>query len=300
MKSTMSPWRAAVDPDDLREYDRFGPWIDKVTDAVDMPRRFHPWWDELSLAQFLLKVPRSYDRAQVRPGMDLYESVIAVFPDRLCILHASPSEIVRRDVARDEVVATIRYSNLLTGRWSLLLSDASSVTVEFNNVSHTVIAEVDEFLLSPRSDSLPQHLPTVVWPTDHYFQSVMATLNAGMDAPVQPVHVDEPGQPCRSDRNLRRRSAGLMVMASPDDLVIVNRDMAMQPRFRRANYASNFLRIPFRLMSGFDIVRPDDASPPKFSQLVITCDRQVITQPCLASPDAVADVLGRHGVRTLR
>jgi hypothetical protein len=296
MTSTMSAWRAAVDPDDLREYDRFGPWIDRVTDAADMPRRFRPWAQELSSARYVLKVPRSYDRAQVRPGMDLYESVIAVFADKICVLHAKPTEIVRRDVARDEVVATVRYSNLLIGRWSMLLSDASTFTVDFNNVSHATIAEVDQYLMSHASDLLPQRLSTDVRPQYHFFKSVVSALNAEMDEPVRTIHVEEPGQSCRNERNRRRRSAGMMVLASTDDLVIVNRDMAAQPRFRRANYASNVLRIPFRLMTSFDVRTPLDTFPAGFSQLVITCDRQVITQPCLYRPDAVANLLSEQGV----
>jgi hypothetical protein len=248
----------------------------------------------------VLKVPRSYDRAQVRPGMDMFESVIAVFPDKLCVLHAYPSEIVRRDVARDEVVATIRHSNLLIGRWSMLLADASTLSVEFNNVSHSTIAEVDQYLMSHASDRLPQRLPTALRPQYHYFKSVLATLDEEMDEPVQTIHVEEPGQPCRSERHRRSRSSGMMVLASTDDLVIVNRDMAVQPGFRRANYASNILRIPFRLMTSFDIRRPAETSPAGFSQLMITCDRQVITQPCLARPDTVTALLAEHGVPAQR
>jgi hypothetical protein len=37
-------------------------------------------------ADSVLKVPRRYDRAQVRPGMDLYESVIAVDRNTVCVL----------------------------------------------------------------------------------------------------------------------------------------------------------------------------------------------------------------------
>lgn len=292
----MAPWRAATNPDDLREYDSFGPWIEMVTEVGNMPRRFRPWWQELSRARYVLKVPRSYDRAQVRPGMDLYESVIAVFPDKLCVLRALATEIVRRDVARDEVVATVRHSNLLIGQWSLLLADASRLTVEFNNVSHATVAEVDRYLMSHPSDRLPQRLHDESVPRYHFFKAVVATLNAEMDEPVQAIHVEEPGQLCRSERNRRSRSAGMMVLVSADDLLILNRDMSVQPGFRRANYASNILRIPFRLMTSFDIRGPDDTSPRSFSQLVITCDRQIIRQSCLASPRTVAELLAQHGV----
>lgn len=200
MISTMADWRAAADPEDLREYDRFGPWIDRVVDAVDVPRRFRPWWPELSQARYLLKVPRSYDRAQIRPGMDLYESMIAVFPDRVSVVRADPAEVVRRDVARDEVVATIRHTNLLIARWTLLLADGSSVEVEYNSVSEAVVAEVDRYLMaSPEPAALSLTTPPALMPQEHFFRSVLIDLNNQSDLPVRPIHIEEP-PPALPDR----------------------------------------------------------------------------------------------------
>lgn len=300
MTSTTSPWRAAADPDDLREYDRFGPWIDKVTEHVDMPRRFRPWWPELSAARYLLKVPRPYDRAQISPGMDLYGSVIAVFPDKVSVLRAGTSDIVRRDVPRAEVVATVLHSNLLVGRWTLLLADGDKVEVQFNGVSHGTVAEVDRYVLSA-APSAPSSVPSLPnpRPRDHYFQSVAGTLNEGAAEPARHVHIEEPGQPCRNERDRRRRSAGMMVLTTPHDLLLFNRGMAAQPLLRSANYSSNLVRIPFRFMTSYGIRSPEVSTPPRFSELVITCDRQVITQAVLARPDGVADLLAGHGVTAI-
>ena len=295
MISTMADWRAAADPDDLREYDRFGPWIDRVVDAVDMPRRFRPWWSELSQARYLLKVPRSYDRAQIRPGMDLYESMIAVFPDRVGVLRADPAEVVRRDVARDEVVATIRHTNLLIARWTLLLADGSSVEVEYNSVSEAVVAEVDRYLMtSPKPAASSPTTSPALMPQEHFFRSVLIDLNNQSDLPVQPIHIEEPRQPCRTDRGRRRRSFGMMALASADDLLLFNRDLTVQSLLRRPNYAANIIRIPIRGITSFELRTPEAATPPYFSQLVLVCDRQVITQPCLIRPDAVEHLLAQQ------
>ncbi len=297
MRSTMSAWRAATDPDDLREYDRFGPWVDEITEPVDMPRRFRPWWPELSAARFLLKVPRPYDRAQVRPGMDLYGVVIAVFPDRVCVLRAEPSAVVRRDVARDEVVATVRFCNLLLARWTLLLADSGRVEIEFSSSSLPTINRVDQYLLSkPAAGGWSAGTVSPPAPEYHLFTSVMADLNAQAAPPVQPVHIEEPNQPCRNERGRRRRSAGMMALASSDDLVIFNRDVAAKSLFGRSDYAWNLLRIPFRTITSFEIRSPEATSPPSFSQLILTCDRQVVSQPCLVGPDAVATLLRARGV----
>ena len=296
MQGVQSDWRQAADPEDLREYDRFGPWIDRVTEGVDMPRRFRPWWPELSAAAHLLKVPRPYDRAQVRPGMDLYQAVIAVFPDGLVYLDATGDDVHRRDVGLAGVVATRRHSNLLVGSWSLLLADGSALEIDFNTVSMSTIAQVDRYVLARRSDEAAAAVPAGVQPKEHLFLSIAAELNAAQDAPVRPIHTEESGRPCLTERGRRRRSFGMMVMASPDDLVIVNRDLAAQSLFRRANYASTIVTVPFRGMTSFAIVAPPPSTPPGFHTLAITCDRQVVSQPCLDRPAEVAALLAARGV----
>ncbi|MHA6513333.1 hypothetical protein [Tessaracoccus sp. Z1128] len=304
MAAKIPNWRAAADPDDLREFDAFGPWIGEVKDPADLPRRFNRWWPELEGARHLLKVPRPIDRAKVRPGMDLYESVIAVSPDKVRVLRAGPGEVTSRTASRVDVVATILHTNLLAARWTLLLSDGDAMEVEYNAVSHPTIAEVDRYVLSPGPHDLRPPAPVVsprsAQPRDHFFGSLVLALNAGASERLQPIHVDEPGQSCLNDRGRRRRSAGVMILASSMDLVIIDRNRSAEPLFRRPNYAYNVTRIPFRRMTAFEIHHPEKTSPPSFTQLVIRCDRAVITQPVLTSPDAVADLVAAHGVPRAR
>ena len=91
-----------------------------------------------------------------------------------------------------------------------------------------------------------------------------------------------------------------MILASSEDLVIINRNRTVEPLFRRSNYAYNVTRVPFRRMTSFEIRRPEKTSPPSFTELVLTCHRTVITQAVLTSPDAVADLLAAHGVPSAR
>lgn len=304
MAAKIPQWRAAVDPDDLAEYDAFGPWIGEVKAQPELPRRFGRWWPELQDARYLLKVPRPIDRAKIRPGMDLYESVIAVFPDKVRVLRAGPAEVTSSQAARSDVVATIMHTNLLVARWTLLLSDGTAMTVEYNAVSHPTIAEVDRYVLAQGPGDLTPAAtvrpPATTQPRDHFFGSLVLALNTGATERVQPIHVDEPGQACLNDRGRRRRSAGEMILASSTDLVIIDRNRSVEPLFRRSNYAYNVTRIPFRRVTGFEIRRPEQTSPPRFTELVIACDKAVVTQPVLTSPDAVADLLAAHGVKSAR
>ncbi|MBB1511047.1 hypothetical protein H5399_00270 [Tessaracoccus sp. MC1627] len=305
MAAKIPTWRAAADPDDLREYDAFGPWIAEVKDPADLPRRFSRWWPDLEGARYLLKVPRPIDRAKVHPGMDLYESVIAVFPDKVRVLRAGPTDVTSREAPRNDVVATILHTNLLVARWTLLLADGGALDVEYNAVSHPTIAEVDRYVLSHGPGDLKQPAAPVVTsstapPKYHFFGSLLLALNTGATERVQPIHVDEPGQSCLNERGRRRRSAGAMILASSEDLVIINRNRTVEPLFRRSNYAYNVTRVPFRRMTSFEIRRPEKTSPPSFTELVLTCHRTVITQAVLTSPDAVADLLAAHGVPSAR
>ncbi|MHA6523330.1 hypothetical protein [Tessaracoccus sp. G1721] len=304
MAAKIPPWRAAVDPDDLREYDAFGPWIGEVKAQAELPRRFSRWWPELQGAAHLLKVPRPIDRAKIRPGMDLYESVIAVFPDKVRVLRAGPADVTSSEAARRDVVATILHTNLLVARWTLLLADGTAMTVEYNAVSHPTIAEVDRYVLSRGPGDLSPAAtvkpPSTTQPRDHFFGSLVLALNTGAAERVQPVHVDEPGQACLNERGRRRRSAGAMILASSTDLVIIDRNRSVEPLFRRSNYAYNVTRIPFRRITAFEVRRPEQTSPPRFTDLVIACDKAVITQPLLTTPDAVLDLLAAHGVKPSR
>jgi len=299
-------WRAAADPDDLREYDTFGPWILEVTDPADLPRRFHPWWPELEGARHLLKVPRPIDRAKIKPGMDLYESVIAVFPDTVRVLRAAPgdSDVSSREASRRDVVATIMHTNLLVARWTLLLADGGAMEIEYNAVSHPTIAEVDRYVLSgDDGDVTPPAraaTPPAAQPRNHFFGSLVLALNSGAADRVQPVYVDEPGQPCLNERGRRRRSAGAMILASLRDLVIIDRTRAAEALFRRPNYGYNVTRVPFRRITSYEIRSPEATSPSSFGELVLRCDRAVITQAVLTPPDAVADLLAAHGVTSAR
>ncbi|MFT4110307.1 hypothetical protein [Propionicimonas sp.] len=293
-----SAWRTAADPDDLREYDRFGPWLDRVHQQRDLPRRFRPWYPELAGETHLVKLPRDLDRAQVRPGMDLYRCVLAIFADRIVVLGAEDPgapDVARSDLALADVVATRLYGNLLVGRWTLLLADGSELSVRFNSVSEPEIAELDRYVLrTPATDLRPAPRPPAAEVRDHFFRSRLGALSAATDDPVRPVHVEEPLRPCTDDRGRRRLASGVLVLETPTALVVVDRDKTARSRSRRTNYATNTTTIPFARITSFSVVPP--GQPGRFGRLVLRCDRQVITVPVLTRPEAAVAVLASHGV----
>lgn len=84
-------WFAQATPEQIREYNAFGPWIYEIKHREDMPRCFLPWYNEVDKAPILLKVPVNRDRRDARPGQDLYRALVAVDPIRLVLLTLEPT-----------------------------------------------------------------------------------------------------------------------------------------------------------------------------------------------------------------
>jgi hypothetical protein len=290
-------WSDGASSDEIDEYRRFGPWIAAVDSEAEMPRRFRQWYPELAKAAFLLKVPREVERAAVRPGMDLYRSVLAVFADRICLVQLSGGGVSRSDLAMEQVVATRTYSNLLRGRWSLLAADGTSFDIDYNNVGQRRIAEVDLFVRRHRRGSSQRPSPIPVRQvSDYFFVSALAALTARAVEPQQLIHAEAGGRPCRDDQGRRRRTTGLMVVEAASELILVNRGEPTRPRFRALRYASVVMAIPYQAMTSFSVLTPPADSPARFHRLVIRCGRQAIDQACLTAPDAVVAALAAHGV----
>ena len=73
-----------------REYDAFGPWMQRVRRAEELPPRFDAFWPELSAAEAVAKVPYRVERRKALPGSDLYERVLGLCPEGLVLLLIVP------------------------------------------------------------------------------------------------------------------------------------------------------------------------------------------------------------------
>lgn len=293
MTTRVVQWREAVNPVDLREYDAFGPWIYPVRSASDMPRRFREFYPQLGGAEMLLKIPRDYDRAQIQPGDDLYRSVVAVFEDRLCVLHAElpgPGPVERTDIGYSEVVGFSSTANLLHGEWTLLLRNGSRLVVTHSSTSADVMAKVSDLIrarISGPARRTPEQPP--VRPSEHLFKGRLAALTRQFTEAI-PLQVDPRNVPCRTSFSGLRLSTGTMIVATPTELVIVNRGEAARPVFM-SNYAVGTIELPYQRLESFAVRPPERWS--SFHQLVLRSGMQEYVQLCLNPPDAVAAHLRR-------
>ncbi len=295
-RGPISDWRADAAPDDLREYDAFGPWIDPVRTEIGMPRAFRHWYPELADSAFLLKIPRDVDRASARPGQDLFAAVLAVGERGVCQLRLAGGTVTREDATWEQVVACGTYTNLLLARWSLLLSNGSALHVPHNSVGSDLMAKVTAYVRShiaaPSQRSGQPELAAVGVPQD-YSASKLAELKRTFRAPVVAIHVEQKNRLCRSGRFGRRLSTGLMVVDTPDELVLVSGGEPTRSIFA-ANYATHVLVVPYRGLDSFALT-PGSAGP-DFRCLELRAGCQVIEQHCLDHPAAVIAALNGREV----
>jgi hypothetical protein len=292
-------WYWAASPEDRREYDAFGPWVDAVRSQGEMPPRFRAAYSAHHDARFLLKVPIAADRLAMRPGMNLYRMVLAVHDDRLSLLQLVEGGIATRTIAWTDVAAVRSHVNLLSASWSLLLRDGDAVTVDYNTVSSWRLDTVTDFIrarLTPDAERINEQSKVgQVAVADLFFQNMLLAVRRSLPRPVVPLHFEPRDRPCRDAANRRRLSTGLLILDATDELVIVDRGAPVR-RYFHPTYAARLTFIPYASLTAFALTPPPSDGKARFHHLALSIDRQVIDQPCLASPDRVVACLAGHGV----
>ena len=293
-------WRLRADPDDLREYDAFGPWVFEIRSESEMPKRFHAHYAEHSNARYLIKVPINLERRVARPGMDLYHTVIAIDQRGMTVMRLqSDAQIESAAVTWSDVVAIRCYTNLLIGRWSLLLGNGGEVTIDYNAVSARLIEGITEFIRAhcfwstPTPDNRLQ-LPAanVIDPLFQYHQMMARRVGP---QPAVVVHYEAKNLPCRDDRKKRRWTTGLMLVDGPNELTIVA-DNPPERRPFQSHFAVCVTYIPYARISSFAVASPVAMKPPQFQTLILNLDQQAIRQRCLKIPESLLMFLSARGI----
>ena len=293
-------WYQAASPEDRREYDLFGPWINEVKTEADVPRRFRTYYPEHKGARFLLKIPRNADRREVRPGMDLYLAMVAIHEGGVSFMELKDGQVGKRDLAWNQVAATGSFGDKLLGTWTLYLTDGTRFGFDYNKVSSDLMDQVTDFirarLAPPQDKKAPASQSAVALSDDDlFFGSALMEVRRRGPEPMVPIHFEPQGRPCRNDEGERAVSTGLLILDAPEELILLNRDKpARLPD--EAWLAANDIFIPYRALTGFSLAAPAEASQGQFLQLLLHLGKQTITQPCLAIPQVAMETLKARGV----
>lgn len=243
-------WYHQASAEDRQEYDAFGPWVSPIGSVDEMPKRFRAAFDENAGAAFMFKIPVNAERRNLRPGMDLYCTVVAVHADRVVLLEWDGEEVESHIVSMDSIQAIRSHQNLLLAQLSLLVADGSSLCVEYNSVSSDLMDEVILFLqqhvaaLSSekgRQEALPvgQDAEAI---DEHFYLSLWESSKRRCpDARV--LHWEPPGIRCRDANGWRRYSLGCLVLYEAGALVVLGRGRFMR-KWHEAIYSREELYVP--------------------------------------------------------
>ncbi len=287
-------WYHAATPEDRREYDGFGPWLSEVKSEADMPPRFLAFYREHKDAKFFFKVPRNADRRQLRPGMDLYEAVLAVHEHGIFIAKLDAGGVSTRQSNWDHIAAVGSYGDRLQGIWSAYLKDGSRASVTFNKVSSELMDQVTDFarghLVGPSRDITTTADPVEITDSDLFFGSALLEIRRRGRGPFTPIHFEPQGKPCTGEDGKKAETTGVLLLDSPEELAIVNRE---QPSHRRGEawHASNDIFIPYERLTHVSLIPAPNGSTGEFHTLVLRLDGQAIEQPCLTVPEVAIKIL---------
>ncbi|MDV7143357.1 MarR family transcriptional regulator [Tropicimonas sp. TH_r6] len=287
-------WYHAATPEDRREYDGFGPWLSEVKSEADMPPRFLAFYGEHKDAKFLFKVPRNADRRQLRPGMDLYDAVLAVHDHGIFIAKLDAGGVSTRQSNWDHIAAIGNFGDRLQGIWSAYLKDGSRANVTFNKVSSEMMDEVTDFarghLVGPAREVATTTDPIEITDSDLFFGSALLEIRRRGRGPFTPIHFEPQGKPCMGADGKKAETTGVLLLDSPEELVIVNRD---KPSHRRGEawHASNDIFVPYEHLTHVSLIPAANGTTGEFHTLVLRLDGQAIEQPCLTVPEAAIKIL---------
>ena len=250
-------WYYHADPMERREYDAFGPWISTIRTKEEMPPRFRHAYEELQSSTFLFKIPINAERRAMRPGMDLYRSVLAIDQNRVVVLEWNGSTETRYESPMDSIQAVRIDQDLLPANLSLLLADGQTVSLGYNSVSDKEIERVVNFLrerMNTGAGSAHQ-LPTKasLWSKsdirEHYFLGLWEKHVRRFPS-TRILYWEPPGISC----GRLRSSLGCLLLDVGSELVIIHRGRFIR-RWLEAVYSGAELYVPWATVQAVDLVR---------------------------------------------
>ncbi|MDQ1287115.1 MAG: hypothetical protein QG622_680 [Actinomycetota bacterium] len=125
-----------------REYDAFGPWIDRVRAVDDVPPLYRNAGIDPAMCRLVLKVPREIERRNATPDMHLYDVLIAVDDETLTVLRRRGDTYDTTRVTCTQIVALEDSVSLLDGRLTVYLTDGTTVSIPYNGASQETVHEL--------------------------------------------------------------------------------------------------------------------------------------------------------------
>jgi hypothetical protein len=121
-----------------KEYDAFGPWLTVVKTHDDIPPQYIEERDTILDSIYCFKIPRNIERRDARPGMLLYNAVVALFDSKVIILRRKEGSVDRFDVSYEDIVYVQNTTDLLMSTLTLATKEFIQ-TVDYKPVPEDVM-----------------------------------------------------------------------------------------------------------------------------------------------------------------
>lgn len=171
------------------ELDSFGPWIDQVTSAEDVPALFRAAVPRPDVADLVLKVPRDIPRRDVTAGMDLYDHLLVLAGRRLRVLSrcAGPDGttvapgFTMQEIPVDRIAAVHDTVNLLAGELTVTARDGSSLTLPYNGSGRDQLQRLIDALLAGVTGAGPSRAGAALIRAGRFLAQGPAAIAIGRD-----------------------------------------------------------------------------------------------------------------------
>lgn len=295
-------WYYDADPLERREYDAFGPWIGTIRTSEDMPPRFRHAYEELRSSTFLFKIPVNADRRAMRPGMDLYRSVLAVDQNRAVVLEWNGSNESRYESPVGMIQAVRMDQDLLAAKLSLLLVDGQAISLAYNSVSDKDVERLVIFLRKQmdtgvgRAGQLPANVAgrskNVI--NDNFYLGLWAKHVRQFPA-AHILHFEPPGISC----GRLKSSLGCLLLDVGSELVIIHRGRFIR-RWLEAVYSGTELYIPWAAVQVIELVQKPTGRKSFVSAVRLTVPGHVIDLELFAPTSEHQQLLAELTAKTAR
>ena len=131
----------------FEEYDAFGPWILEINEVYKMPPLFVPYYKEDGKPLLLLKIPRRIERRDATPDMDLYDYVVGMFEEYICVLKRIGDRVQEQKIYYTHIHAVKNIQALLKGE-VYFYTNNEIMTIKYNTVSQDVISAMIDIVRS--------------------------------------------------------------------------------------------------------------------------------------------------------
>jgi hypothetical protein len=140
------------------EYDAFGPWILEIGERNPVPAVFAHAMTRTDVPLASFKVPRLIERRNARPGMHLYDYVVALYANDVLILERDGDGVRTNTVPYSEISYIRSVQDLLRGVLELA-TPTGSYRLPYSTVSRQIVDSAVGLIRARYTSGTPVPVP---------------------------------------------------------------------------------------------------------------------------------------------